>query len=755
MTTLPDESPAPSLSRVAPHSGILFILASNTEEKAKVFDGIAAHPDSKRRYGGRIHVMPLSGLELHPSPDETQENCDAIAGNKLREALPVFNRVRPGDSLHRDLKKILRTQRMSYDAHHTVLFSEDSIFGIPTSIYSHLQKRIEPLVNPGMATNTEPHVKDGKHYTLMIDFGPIKEAIGTYKFFDLIRESALEAKHQGPVELINKVSCSVVRLSDSPEAPPHKPIVAATLTYLHAPDGLDKPLRKPEGLLTPSHFQSELPTMDRPVSSHIDDHLLNYGFRRAMLDKLVAWAAKPLHDTQDPVKDCKQTAQQVTIRPVKPKIVQMTPGSLNGELSNQKPLGKHTVQTHIPNGFDALISATGLEFAQKTSGAYTRPTADVVIIPPWHAHDQESRIKKIALISSLLPARQLDPRYTDTAFIIINKDGCHDNAIHAMEMFANHGFSADYHRTPLIDKRPHNSQIVSVSGVQHRATRYFDILDGSDDRALNRAVRQVAEFRMKNYRRTQHEPAAGISGEDNIAKPSALFAVGAMMSANNEGLHLGQATAAYGQFLAQENMGAVWGGMNKPPGETFYTSYVKANGPFLMATSTHDIVKKETREGHLPAGVDAWHIRRSISDRILDIMNTSDAFVSFHGGPGTLQEDAAVMAGKIMAPARYGQKPLTFFAPELGDPASRPWENSAKGYSMKLLLGVDKIHHLCRDHTALADQGIFLATSQTELQSLTLEHRRQHERNLMWQQKDLESSRPANGTVRPLAALTA
>lgn len=688
------------------HSGIQFFIATHTDEKAYQFDTVARAIGNQ--YNIPLGVEPLKKLYLHSSPIE---NGVGSKGNaRIKHEASEHARYELRDSrteMHGAMQKVMRANGVAYDQHNVIIFSEDSVQGVPTKIWPQLREMLAPHVNPELLANTQPYTRGGKesaidgvNYTMLVDYGMIKEAVGTHKFYDMVRQAAWAtgyAKNQ-PVPMIDEVSCYWSRLSD-PEGSPKRPKVQSIVPiFLHAPDGLDKPLRKPDsGFVVPKHFQSTREKPDHPISDYFFDHLREESFRRQVFEKLLAEAARP--PTVPVAKKFTSAQRDVTARRLRnPFVVQVTPG--------KRPVPCEGIITaqYIPQNADETAKLLSMEFPGGTKGEPR--TADAIIIPPYTPRTTDERLRFLTTVSSMMVSRQIDPRYgRPAAMIVQNLNGCHDWWLNLSYKLTDAGFNGNYMRD-LRYERGAKEAVINVPSVTLHSDRYFHILNGANEGNLEKAGRQLLNHCLKNFTRSPHRPGPDSFGETNAVKPADMFSVAAFMTANHESLRLAKLTGALGAMLASNGYAASSGGMDKSPGFQFIDQYKKNGGAHFFASTTNDLVRTETKGAALPGGLDAWIIRRTIGPRADDdLIGKNDAILSLAGGVGTVQEDGQALLRK---------KPVIFVDPSLQGITSNPWHHSAKAWEMAGLLGKDDVNRMARSHDALADRGILLATSVAE-----------------------------------------
>ncbi|MGB9152065.1 MAG: hypothetical protein WCD70_03150 [Alphaproteobacteria bacterium] len=724
-----DNSDRLGLSLLNGHPGILFLNASYTDEKPYHFSIVAN--DISNKHNIPLAVDALRRYILHLSPVENGIGSKGNASIKHAASELARHELRdPKTPMHKAMRETMRANGIAYNKDNqdnVVIFSEDSVIGVPKEIWPYFRELLTPHVNLPLLDNIQPYMRwnpvtekdeeadfEGDKYAMLVDFGQMKDALpgGTYEFYDLLRQAAQQwAKDNNkplnhPIKMIDEVSVYWSRLSDSEGSPKRLRVRSTDRMRLYAPNGLDQQLEKPTSIFVPPkdgiinrwatfavprHFLCTPDKPDEPISDRYFDHVRDESFRRLVFEKLLT----QMTPVATPALDFKKAQYNITARrPKNPFVVQVTPG--------QKPAPHKGIVTaqYIPQNFQETAKLLAMEFPGGVKG---RPrTADVLVVPPHTPTNFEERIRFLTLITSIMVARQIDPRYSRPAsMIVLNQNGCHDWWMKLSNRLTDAGFNGNYFRD-LRYERGGKGSIIDVPGVSLNSDRYFHFLNGADEGGLYKAYNQLLDHCLQNFTRSPHHPGFDSFGETNRVKPADMFSVVGFMTANNEGRSQARIAHDFGAAAALNNSALGWGGMNKRPGLDLEQAYKNNRGPYLFASSTNDLARTETSKGELSSGLDAWILRSQIAARAGDLYTFGDAFFSLYGGVGTVQEDGLVL---------LGEKPLIFVDEILKDVTSEPWKHSIKGLEMAALLGEEMATRLVCAHDVYADKNIFLATS--------------------------------------------
>ncbi len=696
-----------SLSDLRNHPGFTFVIATHTDEKPFNFSVIGDY--FTQNYGFPLAIFPLVHFRPHSAPLEDGKSSAANA--IIKRAAAEEGRItlsNPDTKEHRALVKGASRHGVAFHQHTTILFSEDSIQGIPLSLAPlFLKKLVSAGANPDLLKNTRTHNHKDIDYLMLVDYGIIKNAIGTYAFYDLLRQTAHESgyKNFDSVPLIDDVSCSWMRLDEEKKMQDREPVKAITEVFLYAPDGLDKPLRKPDKeSIYPKQLLCTSVRPDEPISNYFFDYLRHESFRAVVFQKLlidIARDSQPIPISKNFVKARKALAHRPAAQDV--LVVQVTPGKAPAIFKGTQ------LKRYIPTSFDEAAGLLSLEFP---SYAAPQPrTADIIVVPPHKPESFEGRLIHAVMINSMKTARQIDPRYgRQTSFIINNLKGCLNRTLRASRRLDDAGLVGNYPRC-LHNESPTGRKIIDIAGVTLKSDQYFHELRSDDEDALNKANRILVRHLSENIIRSPHQAAPDYFYPENIEKPEGMFTGVGFMSANHENLGSVQVAADLSSMLARKDMAAGWGGMNKLPGKQFMESYLANGGQYLFASSTHDLEQMETVAG-LDSRIHHRILRRTIAPRAIDLIGFADILYSLYGGVGTVVEDGMGI---------LSDKPLIFIDPMLTGIKQSPWKSSPKGEEMRYLLGEDLTNLMAYSHDALSGKGIFLATSVDEAEDFTNE----------------------------------
>ena len=693
--------------------GVQVILASHTPEKPYHFDLIGK--ELSYEYGIPVAANAFKKLAIHSAPEEDGKSAKDNSKIKFREIIPVVSMLRDaGSSAHKAMLKQCEGQGFRYSPQHTVVASEDSIQGITSDIAPTFLAKLATVVNPKLLKNTTEVSVNDVNYTMLIDYGQIKDAAGTHKFYDLLRESAVESGYKGkqPVKMIDQVSLYYMLLSDPEAAPLRDPIFAVKEVQLYAPNGLEQPLPVPKNtLIHPKHFQSTPDKPNQPISDYFFDHLIQDSFRRAVMDTLMA---KVLYKPAANIVSISRGNIGITeLRPRQPMFAQITPGKKPG------PNKGAATEVFAPKTLDGFVDLMAMEFPDTSNNNKLR-TADIIVVPPHKARSYVEHLQMTLMLSSMDVARQIDPRYghSDTTSIVMNHNGVHDEYLKLRDTLANTGMSGNFVRHPHLE-RYSSMDAKKIEKVALQVDRYGHTISSNDIDALYAAEQALARHVLLGVSRSPYHPNEYVAGSKNKLLPSDALVVVPFLSAGNEGLSLSQQMGDLGTHAARQGYSIVWGGMTKGGGRALMESYKANGGKHLEATSTGLLAIIETSDGRINDKLlDAWYLYPTIAPRAKHLLDRGDVFEIGAGGKGTLQEGALILLARAMEPEKYGHKVVIFADNSLNGTKGNPWEISSVAAMMRHLLPKGTAHKLVRSHDAYADRGIFFSTSSAETNAI-------------------------------------
>lgn len=105
-------------------------------------------------------------------------------------------------------------------------------------------------------------------------------------------------------------------------------------------------------------------------------------------------------------------------------------------------------------------------------------------------------------------------------------------------------------------------------------------------------------------------------------------------------------TESVARYLAEQNLGIVYGGTAYGMMLTLAQSYKQAGGTDLTGVMAKDLMR--ATKGYVAyEGLDKTFLEETMEDRKRRIIKESDAFIILPGGYGTLEEVGSIIGGKV------------------------------------------------------------------------------------------------------------
>lgn len=713
------------------HQKFLVLVATTTREKVDQYRTIA------REKHLPIEFRALTEVEryFHAAPENTGdrvENAEQKLG-EIKEIIAAFRQ--PGSANREALKRKCAQWDVSFDTHNIYFATDDSTFTVRKDIWKPFKALLEPYVESDLLKPKKPR-KINKNYPKRDDsevgpgaeFGPIVSAVGVTRFFDLLRQAAHEAHYNDDhVGITNHVTLLLHCLDGSPSEPPIK-VEAKQPVFLHSPKGLKKPFEEPDVIAKSEHFMHAKGKY-APISDYWQHYLVEQHERAQVVDELAAKVLK-----------CKVNGQ--------------TPGheSFSGDTGHDFTVGLPTMRDYgkfvhnLLNSGVKLAIPDDVYFGDEGNAAKRRrphqalslesvmAKSDALLFTPFDPSDgAEVRTANYLALFSAKVAKQLIARDMNKPIVIMNLNNCWQNAIDTSLDLVNKGMFKDHLRAPYEEGVPPQTR-----GVEHSATRFFDVLTSDNPEKLRKAAIKMLEHRRREYIPfTDPESAlrqdAFSSG--GTPPPKGMFKVAVFVSASNDNRRLLTDMRGLGHDLADQQFGLVWGGGDRHGMGAVYEGYkqFKETNPhkktWMAAFSTEPILKSETEHGRIPSGVDYWEQNVDIYQRMAHMIHKNDdiqsnAIVVAPGGDGTMQEWLATLELKRQFPNLMKGKSLILYTPDLhGGNAAKGEAKPFWEQGIKTVMGKSFYKTIIEKHRAYADEGIYLATDQKELMDL-LKHLR-------------------------------
>lgn len=677
-----------------PVPGLVVIFATHTRQKVAEFKLVLQNIGTQK--GIPTLTLQLKQLFSHGAAVEDGASAIRNAEKKKDEAeQAVPHLLDPYDDAHKQLVQACANNGLTSDPRYTILASEDSVTGIPTAIAAQfIDKLRKKGVNASLLENISSYTHEGRDYSLLIDYGQIKEAIGPYKFHELLRQVAHESGlyKNNDVPILDMASVSWSRLSDNPAAPRREPILVCRAVLLYAPHGLDQKLEKPEGLIQPKHFHCLPEDKTKPIGDQDNylQHVLEDGFRSAIIEELFPLASAGL-----PQATYAAAGHATTKRSLRnPRIVSLTKS--NYKVPPHKGL---SIADHAPKSFDEFSSLLACELSKKPG---VGNTPDVIVIPPYVPKNDDERVKLNFMLANIVIAKQIDPRFLHTEVIMMNKDGCFDEFLATSDELSNAGLNGNYWR--YIDVEFNRAYGKDHPNVTLYANSYFTVIRGHEQKSITAAAHDYIRHALRGMTRSAYKPEPPAQGENNQNPGDEQLVVVPFMSATNENKSLSRNAARLGKIALKAGYHILYGGMTKGPG----AALLKVARSITTAVSTSALLKTES-DGRFAPGLAAWFLYSTIEKRARHLIDKGDAFMVLDGGIGTLQEVALVMLARKMEPQKYGHKPIIFVIPDAASPVA---------HMINLLFGKERANRMINRPDKIEDKGIHVVKSVNAARSL-------------------------------------
>jgi predicted Rossmann-fold nucleotide-binding protein len=731
----------PKVNRVVePKADILFQLATTTDRKWLLNNAVARikRVDYLRQHGISGLFAPLRLYAVHHSAVEDAKSRDLNVVQKHDDSSDEFNSLRPGGKLHDwfaerlFLEGMLRSLK-DFDQRRFIHVSDDTTVGIPRDIWNACKDELAEHV-PAHLLEADLHIFGGQPYVSVQEIGPLTGAMGTQRFWSIVRDGARRTGHHREIVLTNQITCLATRMSDPQGSPAHKAEAECPFILY---DPADFGNQQTDPILTSDDFSSAPDARETPFAKRFPSYLVSpFSPHLAIVDQLMGIAAAGFAHHSHNVIDFRRYAQQQN----KPKklahkkrnrhliLVQPSVGAIKIDGNDAQKIRGTTIrrlgiETEKATDIERYVTACSMEFdlGEKEKGHVIYQHADAILFPPFDPRDFTQRLDAILKFKSAVVAKQLDPRYLNVPIIVMNLGGCWDSILRDNDLNSSFGFNKNFPLAPYSQ-----DSVVAVDGVHHRPTFYYHELRSDDERSMMRAVKKLNELSLSGYVRLEMpRQFDSMITHGGIVAPEGLTMIVPIGSASSENRHLNHDAYHYMSFAAEHGMGMGWGGGDQKTMGALRKGYHDANGAWQFAVNTHDITKVECITGRLPHDCSAWQLSRTITPRMMTMFigvpdlsgqhksyfNGGDFVTSFDGGPGTDQESAMFIALQRIVPDLMKGRSLIHYVP--------PY--STRGTFLKALYGDKGYERLLGNHDAFAEQGRFLATSLEELKSKTLE----------------------------------
>jgi predicted Rossmann-fold nucleotide-binding protein len=676
------------------------LLASTTPEKVEQYNAIA-----------RANDLPILFRRLnevtdgfHSAAEDTSDR-EKNTIQKIDEVRNFIESCRNPSTLHRSVLKEKCTQwGVAFDLAKVHVASDDHTFSMPRKIWANLRNKLLLYVDEKLLVSAD---KNGTDAGPGAETGPILSAVGTTRFYNLLREAALETGYRKgtDVKLQKLVTFAYVSLSDLPEQAAHI-INTGVPVHLFTPLGLTKPFPPPAATLpNTEHFCAHASHPDKTIAENLDEYLALHSERKLVLDALkdkLGVEARPAIG-----REFVSAGRRAVIkRRTSYRVLQFGDGEY---IQNIGPFSlKHLPSRSFSPAFESFSLAPQLD------------VADALVLAPFDAGNTRLRLKNYFALFSAVVARQLESRNMNMPVIVMD-DGCWGPALKWLTAMTNKGMYKDFIRSPLYEGR---ERLTDIEGVSHHATSYLDVVsidqpeNKSGLRRLKKAAGQVLQHRLAEYNRYRSPLDLDFSGRHGGAlPPDKPFTVAVFISASSDNIQLNGDAERFGQHAGKKSWGMAWGAGDRHSMGAVDSGYKKGSGVWKAGISTPTIVKSETTHGRIPTGCDYWGLTPDIFQRMAELIAFSDVVNVFPGGPGTTQEMLAFLYLKETKPEIMEDKRLVIYSPDLHKGCSYKGE-PYWDQGLRAILGEEKSGQILRDPNILAAQGLYLARDYASLISI-------------------------------------
>ncbi len=699
-----------------PH--FLVLVATSTEMKTRQYDGISA------KLGAGILFRGLDDLvEAFHQVSENLGNEKEHADLKARSIQDIIKNCKIESSLE---NKILRQKckewGIAFDPSRIFFIADDASFSIgdshnPSSsakkIWKKLRKTLSRYVPDVMLDSA------GK-FGPAAETGPILAAVGVVRFFNLLRQAALEAK-QSEVLFTDSCTCVLRRLSDPIEAQSIT-LNAKRVLKLFAPNGLHETFKTPKELIAETYNFFCLPSKpDQPISEYADEYLASHHVRADMVRQLHEVIAADLPEAgykSDVREQQKEAAQQIASRRKKRMqksafIVQPT----NSTVSISS-IGHYQIKRRLLKKWEQLENILSLNFISDKGSRLTH--ADAFVLPEFKAGDQSELNKNLLMFFTIMDQKLTDPRYKKAPVVVMNGNGSWTPILNLYFEYVNNGMIKSYLLSPLLDQRETDQPIVTAKHTKHYATNLFDVVAGTHENQME-AAREVLDFRFRRYvRYRQTHLIDDTPYEQGTLRPKDAIVYTEFVSASSDNKILEQAGAKRGKWLAKDGISLFTGlGDRHGMGFTFH-SFVKQAKQRIAdvwcgGISTHALVKQESETGRIPDDYKYGELVTHIGKRIIKLFRYATVVGASPFGAGGIHEIAAGFVGRELGHPDVVGRPIVFNSFVLhpfckNDGAEIRGENFFDSL-IRLTLGEEALKKMKLDPTALADEGYYYVRS--------------------------------------------
>lgn len=665
----------------------LVLVATTTPEKVEIYNNVAIN------LGLPIQFRRLT--EIADAFHSAEENSGDRRGNAHQKAEAIDDVVAlcrmPGTPHNRILKEKCEAWGVNFDPKYIHYATEDSTFNVPELVWPILRDKLALHVDEELLKSAD---KNGKVAGPNAETGPILAAVGMTRFFNLLREAALEAGLQESIEVpvIQHVTMVLTGHADSP-AKPATFLEGEAYTYLFARNGLREVIKKPHARIAQSsHFLCALDRQDTPLADYWDEYVSTKSERARLItsqllpylqaaagEEVSTSMRRAAEDTTEPCSK-RQFKRHAIVQP----IVAPVPGFGNVSIFYGRASGN-------ADPYQAINMAPALQ------------EADALIFPSFDASNIAQRRQNYRKLTSAIVAKMLESRNMNMPIVVMD-NGCWTPILDWCFNMTSQGMMKDYPRR----------SIETGNHVQHIATSYLDILRGGTMGEKEKAARNLLRHRFASYHRYKSPGTLGDSWEKGgAAKSDGMFATAVCISASSDNLELIQDARAYGAALARDGDGLVWGAGDRHGMGAVYDGYRAAGGPWVAGISTPTILLSETKFGRMPNSA-YWEICPDIYRRMISIFSHSNEIVHMPGGAGTTEEGLVSIILKEEGFPMMQDKNIVFYSPDLHRKSAYHDQPFWNGF-LSAAMDEDFQYRIMRNHHAYTHQGYWLATELDEL----------------------------------------
>lgn len=681
----------------------LVLVATSTKEKVDQLNAAAKELGLNTRF-----VQLTDFVDVFHAAPEDQSGRAENAKQKTSYIRNVIDGCREDNSMRDKLKDFCIKLDIPFNPDNIFFATDDTTLNLPKPVWKLLRSKLRRSVTKGLLLTADRMVRDGvgtggsDKYPLAgpgSETGPIWAAALLPKFFEAAHWALVQAKnsktYDDDVLPITTLSTFVVtRLSD-PSSAPDLVIEAESKVQLYMPYGLEKPCEPPNKELFCAEDFCSLPKdptrrITDPDPAHKgSDPWIRFLAQESVRGAVVKALQSHLREVDGAnIRQHMRLAAKMSAKDLRDRIVNVTGSNLK--------LPTHSTKRAPQRGY--------LNEAELLSLAPSFHRADAFVFPPFDATNVRERLRMNYDFFSAIVAKQMEAQYRDCPIVVID-DGCWAPTINVALDLCRSGMMKNFLTEPYDGRR-----IVTVNGIRHLGTHFFDVVGGNDSRARRQAADQVLKFRFKNFRRFSGHSYLKSNFLSGGQPPDPnLFTVAGYTSASNDNLVLHNFNYHVGDYCARKGLGLSWGGSDQHGMGAFYKGYLQNGGKHLYAYTTDLIVAQESKFGCIPPGCMYWELDKDIYQRQDNMGKPADTFCISPGGPGTFQELAGVLLQKEFFPQYSAEKSVI-----IGDIRLHRGANPFFGDYLRLLLGRKFYDSMASNHLAHASQGVLLATSKEE-----------------------------------------